>query len=87
MEYYSAIQRDEIMAFAAIWMDLEITMLGEVSGTRMSYDITYMRNLKKGYNELLCGMETDSQTLKNLWLPKETGWWWGMDRLGFGMER
>ena len=30
MEYYSAIKRKEIMAFAATWMDLEITMLREV---------------------------------------------------------
>ena len=32
-----------------------------------------MWNLKKGYNELLCRIDTHSQTLKNLWLPKETG--------------
>ena len=30
MEYYSAIERKEIMAFAATWMDLEIIMLSEV---------------------------------------------------------
>ena len=33
MEYYSAIKRKEITAFAATWMDLEITMLSEVSQT------------------------------------------------------
>ena len=33
VEYYSAIKRKEIMAFAAMWMDLEITMLSEVSQT------------------------------------------------------
>ena len=33
MEYYSAIKRKERMAFAATWMDLEITMLSEVSQT------------------------------------------------------
>ena len=32
MEYYSAIKRNEIMAFAATWMDVEI-MLSEVSQT------------------------------------------------------
>ena len=30
MEYYSAIKRNEIMAFAATWMDPEIIMLSEV---------------------------------------------------------
>ena len=33
MEYYSAIKRKEITAFAATWMDLEIIMLSEVSQT------------------------------------------------------
>ena len=33
MEYYSAIKRREIMAFAAMWMDLEMIMLSEVSQT------------------------------------------------------
>ena len=33
MEYYSAIKRREIMAFAATQMDLEIIMLSEVSQT------------------------------------------------------
>ena len=31
MEYYSAIRKKEIMPFAAIWMDLEIIILSEVS--------------------------------------------------------
>ena len=33
MEYYSAIKRNEIMSFAATWMDLEIIILSEVSQT------------------------------------------------------
>ena len=37
----------------------------------MSHAITYTQNLKKKrYNELLCITDLDSQTLKNLWLPK-----------------
>ena len=47
----------------------------------MSYAITYMWNLKKGHNELFCRIATDSQTLKNLSFPKETGWEW-MNGLG-----
>ena len=35
MEYYSAIKRKEIMAFAATWMDLEIIMLSEVRHTNI----------------------------------------------------
>ena len=31
MKYYSAIKNNKIMPFAAIWMDLEIIILSEVS--------------------------------------------------------
>ena len=43
MEYYSAIKKNEIMPFAATWMDLEIIILSEVSQTKtyIIYDITY----------------------------------------------
>ena len=33
MEYYSAIKMNEIMSFAATWMDLEMIILSEVSQT------------------------------------------------------
>ena len=49
MEYYSAIKKNEIMPFEAKWMDLEVVILSEVSQTekdKLSYDITYMWNLK-----------------------------------------
>ena len=34
MGYYSAIERNEIMPFAATWIDLEIVILSEVSETQ-----------------------------------------------------
>ena len=43
-------KKNEIMSFAATWMDLEIIILSEVSQTgkkQISYDIAYMWNLKK----------------------------------------
>ena len=33
MEYYSAIKKNEIMPFAATWVDLEMVILSEVSHT------------------------------------------------------
>ena len=52
MENYSAIKKDEIMPFAATWMDLEIIILSEVSQAekdKYRITITYMWNLKKSY--------------------------------------
>ena len=33
MKYYQGIKKNEIMLFAAAWMDLEVVMLSEVSQT------------------------------------------------------
>ena len=46
--YYSAIKKNEIVPFAAIWMDLEIVTLSEVSQTekrQTPYDVAYTWNL------------------------------------------
>ena len=37
MEYYSAIKNNEIMPFAATWMDLEIIILSEVRQEKDKY--------------------------------------------------
>ena len=42
MKYYSAIKKNEIMPFAATWMDLEIIILNEVKSDKDKYYITYM---------------------------------------------
>ena len=42
LEYYSAIKRNEMMPFAATWMDLEIIILSEVKsdrGKQISYHL------------------------------------------------
>ena len=46
--------------------DMEIIMISEVSQTDTNIQCYYMWNLAKGYNELLCRIDTDSQTLKHL---------------------
>ena len=56
VECYSAIQENEIMPFAATWMDLEIIILSEVSQTEKYH----MWNLKIDTNELI--YKTHSQT-------------------------
>ena len=50
MEYYSVIKKDEIMPFAATWMDLEIITLSKSDKDKysiyLSYSIIYSWNLK-----------------------------------------
>ena len=54
IEYYLAMEMNEIMPIASTWIDLEIIILSEVKLDReRPYDITYMWNLKCGTNELL----------------------------------
>ena len=36
VEYYSAVKKNEILPFAATWMDLEILILSEVSERQTS---------------------------------------------------
>ena len=64
MEYYSAIKKNEIMPFAATWMQLEILTLSEVSQNHKDkyHMITFMWNLKYVIDEPIYKTETDSQT-------------------------
>ena len=53
MEYYSAIKKNEIMPFAASWMDLEIIIPSEVTQRQILCTITYMGNLIKMIQKIL----------------------------------
>ena len=46
MEYYSAIKKNEIMPFAATWMDVEIIILSEIS----------QKEKDKYHISLICGI-------------------------------
>ena len=46
-EYYSVIKKNEIMPFAATWIDIEIALLSEV--------LRNLKNKKKDTNELILG--------------------------------
>ena len=68
MEHYSAIKKNEIMPFAALWMNIDIIILSEISQKKKIpynivyhiYDINYMWNLKYNTNELIDKIEIDS---------------------------
>ena len=49
LEYYSAIKKNEIMPFAATWMDLKIILQSEISQTKtniIQYHV-YVKSKKK----------------------------------------
>ena len=46
-EILLSVKKNEIMPFAAAWMNLEIIIISEVRQRQISYDITYMWNVKK----------------------------------------
>ena len=68
MEYYSAIKKNEIMPFAATWMDLEIVILSEVSQTEKD---------KYHMTSLICGISIlyvfESRSNWNFALKNEIG--------------
>ena len=75
MEYYSAIEENKIMPFAATRMELETLLLSEVSQKekQISWYHLYM-DLKCGTNEPIYRRETNSWTQRtDLWLPRGRG--------------
>ena len=83
-DYYAAIKKNDIMLFAATWMDLEMLTLSEVRERQISYGIAYMWNKKNDTKELIYKIGIGSDIKKTiLWLPN--GYWGGRigrDKLG-----
>ena len=75
MEYYTIIEKNEIMPFAAMWMHLEIIIVSEVNQRQISYDIAYMQSLKKWYKWTYL-QNKQTHRLRNERLIT-TGKWWG----------
>ena len=75
MDYYSAIQKNGVMPFAAAWVQPEIITLSEVSWKEkdkwLTHGITYMRDLKCDTNEPTC--ETVMNTENRLVIAKTEG--------------
>ena len=62
VDYYSVMKKNEIMPSAATWRQLEIIILSEVRERQISYDITYMCNLRYDTIEPIYETESVSQT-------------------------
>ena len=75
MEYYSTIKKNEILPFAATWIDVEGIMLSEMSDKeRKILYITHLWNLKKK----LVNITKRRQTL---WYREQTsGYQWGQGK-------
>ena len=83
MEYYSAIKKNEIMPFAATWMDIEIIILSEVSQTKANiiwYHL-YVES-KKLIQMNLFTKQKQTHRLRNQTYSYQRGKVRGRDKLG-----
>ena len=51
VEYYSAIQKNEVLPFTATWTEPESVMLSEINQKKTPYDLTHMRNSRNKTEE------------------------------------
>ena len=61
VEYNLAIKKDEIMLFAATWMDLEIIILSELSQAKTNIMILLLCGIFKKIHKLIHKIEKDAQ--------------------------
>ena len=83
VEYYSAIERNEIRSFVEMWMDLETVIQSEVSQKEKNKYCISMHICgiqKKGIDDLICKAKIKTQMQRtNVWIQREKG---GYDELG-----
>ena len=80
VKYYSSIKKNEIMPFAATWMDLEIIILREVSQikTNIVY-LLYVKSKNNDTNGLIYKTDIDPQRKQNYGYQRRKE---GRDKLG-----
>ena len=66
MDYYSAIKKNEIMPYAATWMDLETTILSEVSQTKTNI-IWYHSYVKSNFKKIQMNLFTKQKETYRYW--------------------
>ena len=62
MEYYSAIEKKEILPFAKTWMELKSIMLSKIRPRQIPHGLTHMWNLRNKTNEQREKKETNQET-------------------------
>ena len=72
VEYYSAIKKNEIMPFAATWMDLEIIIRSQTEKDKYHIISLICGILKNDTNELIYKTEIDSD-IENKLVTKRDG--------------
>ena len=84
MEYYSAIKKNEIMPFAATWMDLEIIILSDVVRQRKTNIIWYHLYVEstKWYKWTYLQNRNRLTNFKNKLMVSQRGKMVGRDKLG-----
>ena len=65
MEYYLVTKKNVNFLFVTTWMELEGTMLSEVRGRQILYDITYMYNLKSNNKIVNLKKQKETHSIKN----------------------
>ena len=79
MEYYSAIKKNEILPFAATWMDLEVIMLSEISQRKINTVWYHLYVESKKYNKVV---NITKKKQIHRYREQTTGYHWGEGERG-----